>query len=171
MFSIPDEWLEKYKDEKYYQVYDFKPPFNSENFLKKIPLSPGMAKTIDILANLGKGFNVIELAAGLRFLYKGITPDDVYEILRQLELRGYVTVSTVKKEVKISIPVIKKVVKCPFCNSHIALEVNLEELDFSKGYATISYIHGNPPHILILYINKDGSIRGVNVVKDVMILK
>lgn len=169
MFEMPPDWSEKYKDDAYFKVYEFIPPLTVSNFLSRFGLA--WPKAIDVLANLDKGFNVLELALALRVIHKDITPEEVLGILRQMEARGFVRVKGEKKEIELKPPPVTKVVKCPECGAATALEIDLTDLDFSKGYATITYIHGKPKHVLVIYVDKEGGIRSVNVVKDVVSLE
>jgi len=168
--SIADEWLRKYQDEKYFRVYDFAPPLSRDNFLEKIPVTPGMAKSIDVLANLGRGLNIIELALGLRRYYPDINPDEVLSILRNFELRKFVQITHVKPGIG-AIAEVRKIVSCPLCKSNLIISLDLSKLDFSKGVASMSIIHGDPPHAVVIYIDREGKIRGIEAHKDVVFLR
>ncbi|MBD3191241.1 MAG: DegV family EDD domain-containing protein [Candidatus Heimdallarchaeota archaeon] len=57
----------------------------------------------------------------------------------------------------------KFTVLCPFCKETISFEIHEEDLEsrYSGGLAGILIpIHGNPPHKLEVYIDRDGLIRG-----------
>ena len=170
MLELPDEWRKKYQEKKYYQVYDFIPPITSQNFLEKIPFPPGISKSIDILANLGRGFNVLEIALGMRRYYPDITPDEVLEILETFRARGYIRIVGVKSGVGI-LTIIRKLITCPICNGNVVISLDLTKLDFRRGVASVSIIHGEPRHGFVVYVDRNGNIRGVEPIKDIILLE
>jgi len=167
--SEREELLKKYTDEKYQRVYDFVPPINPDNFIKKVPLA-WMWPAIDILANLGRGYNILELTIGLRKYYPDITPDDILKVLEALEVRKIVRVSGIKPGIG-AIRVTRKIIVCPHCKQEVIFTINLTKLDFSKGIASLSIIHGEPPHALVIYVDKEGKIRGTEVHKEVVFVE
>lgn len=60
------------------------------------------------------------------------------------------------------------VAKCPRCGLKLNLPVDLTSLEYKGGIATVSVLHGNPPHSAIVYLDKEGYVRGVEYV-DVII--
>ena len=52
-------------------------------------------------------------------------------------------------------------VKCPKCNNVITMNVDIGSLEFEGGLASISILHGTPPHTLIIYIDKEGLVRSI----------
>ena len=165
MLSVPEEWKKKYTSEAFTRIYYFKPPINRDNFLKKIPVPN--PRTIDILANLEPDRNVLLLAALMKNLYPNMTPEEVLNVLEQLRIRGYLEIKGESSQMEVSVKKLTKIAVCPECKVAIAVDVKLEDLDFSKGKATISYIHGDPPHMLLIYISPEGEIIGTQVIKDV----
>ncbi len=168
--SLAEKWKKFYPDEKYYRVYEFVPPINTENFISRIPGISTMKMTIDLLANLDKGLNVLELTLGLRNFYPDITPNDVLSILESLAARKYVRIAYVKKDIG-ETRSITKYIECPLCKRRIEIQINLDKLDFSTGLASISVVHGKPAHLLVVYIDRNGKIRGVEVHKDIVMLE
>ncbi|MGQ4892845.1 MAG: hypothetical protein ACP6IP_10250 [Candidatus Njordarchaeia archaeon] len=55
------------------------------------------------------------------------------------------------------------VFKCPKCNEKLTMKVNLGELDFHGGIASITVLHGDPPHTAVVYLDMNGEVRGVEV--------
>ena len=54
--------------------------------------------------------------------------------------------------------------RCPKCGEIITVEVSKDLLSKTLGgVASIPVIHGNPPHLLVLYVDENKMIRGYNV--------
>ena len=54
-------------------------------------------------------------------------------------------------------------VKCPFCKQMIQFQLNIENLEFDKtpsGLVSWTVVHGDPLHALVVYVDKNGKIRG-----------
>ena len=53
--------------------------------------------------------------------------------------------------------------KCPKCGENIVAKLKRSELDFKGGIASASLLHGSPPHVVIVYVDINGEVRGVEV--------
>ncbi|MGQ4891758.1 MAG: hypothetical protein ACP6IP_04625 [Candidatus Njordarchaeia archaeon] len=62
------------------------------------------------------------------------------------------------------------VVKCPKCGKMLAMDVDIDKLEFHGGIAILNIFHGDPPHSLILYLDADGIVRGLEVADFAVIL-
>jgi hypothetical protein len=55
---------------------------------------------------------------------------------------------------------------CEVCNKMIKFNLS-EDLDFNEsGLAITEFIHGNPKHILIAYVDRFYTVRGESVIKN-----
>ena len=65
----------------------------------------------------------------------------------------------------------KKKLFCPFCNQEITIGIELHV--FKNIHSNINiphiYLHGNPLHALICYINKKLVIRNIGIIKSIEI--
>lgn len=59
--------------------------------------------------------------------------------------------------------IIKIEARCPRCNADLSANVNLGDLPYEDGVSKVAILHGDPPHSLILYIDKEGNERGYEV--------
>ncbi len=53
--------------------------------------------------------------------------------------------------------------KCPKCGEKLTMKVDLDTLDFQGGIASITVLHGNPQHTVVVYLDINGEVRGVEV--------
>ena len=53
--------------------------------------------------------------------------------------------------------------QCPKCGEKLSIRVNLSELEFEGGIASMTLLHGNPPHTVVIYLDTNGEVRGVEV--------
>ena len=60
--------------------------------------------------------------------------------------------------------------KCPKCSLELSASVNLSEMDFENGLASVAIFHGEPPHSLLLYVDREGLVRGMEVIDLVISL-
>ncbi len=67
----------------------------------------------------------------------------------------------------------RKKYSCPYC--HAPIEINFNEIEQSKqrtgGLYTTCYLHGDPLHAFILYIDSDGKVRGHEIITNIFITK
>lgn len=54
--------------------------------------------------------------------------------------------------------------RCPACGEEITAMVKLKK----KGLTTVSILHGEPKHVLVLYIDNRGVIRGYEVISEII---
>ena len=59
--------------------------------------------------------------------------------------------------------IVNVLVKCRKCDESISMEVDIDSLEFTGGLATVSILHGVPPHTLIAYIDENGQVRSTEV--------
>ncbi|MGQ4891733.1 MAG: hypothetical protein ACP6IP_04495 [Candidatus Njordarchaeia archaeon] len=58
---------------------------------------------------------------------------------------------------------------CPKCGKNIALNIPREMLKNSQGgITTIPFEHGDPPHLLVLYVDTTGDVRGTVVYEGII---
>ena len=53
--------------------------------------------------------------------------------------------------------------KCPKCGENLSMKVDLDSLDFQGGIASITVLHGEPQHTVVVYLDINGEVRGVEV--------
>jgi len=58
---------------------------------------------------------------------------------------------------------LKLIFKCPKCGEKITINVNPSQLDYKGGIAAVTILHGSPPHAAIVYVDKNGNVRSVEV--------
>ncbi|MHA1797151.1 MAG: hypothetical protein ACTSVY_01775, partial [Candidatus Helarchaeota archaeon] len=60
----------------------------------------------------------------------------------------------------------KKKYSCPYCHAHIEINFNKIEQSQQKtgGLYATCYLHGDPLHALILYMDSDNNIRGHEII-------
>ncbi|MGQ4892714.1 MAG: hypothetical protein ACP6IP_09555 [Candidatus Njordarchaeia archaeon] len=60
-------------------------------------------------------------------------------------------------------------VRCPQCGEKVSAEIDVEYLKKSEsGLTPVAFPHGNPKHILVLYLDRQGRHRGYEILNSVV---
>ncbi len=61
-------------------------------------------------------------------------------------------------------------IKCPVCGKRLIVDLSKVKLNTSKEPITLTIVHGDPPHTILVYLNKKGEVISIQTVKQTVVL-